>query len=90
MATAPIVDTLFNEAYDMETRCDSIGSNDAVIIINPTMYTIQYDDFDYNMVGGERSAFDPDTIVDETEEEEQKKEMKELQEMKHLMKIGET
>ena len=90
MSTAPIVDTLLNEAYDMEIQCDNISPNDAVIIINPTKYTIQYDDLDYNMVtGGERSAFDPDMIVDEAEEEEQKKEMKELQEMKHLVKIGE-
>ena len=68
MATAPIVDTLLNEAYDMETRCDSIGSNDAVIIINPTKYTLQYDDTDYMATSGETSAFDPDTIVDEAED----------------------
>ena len=69
MSTAPIIDTLISEdLLEMETKCDSVGPNDGVIIINPTKYTIQYDDFDEQCgtaEGQERSAFDPDQIVDE-------------------------
>lgn len=90
MSTAPINDTLMSEDYDMEKRCDSIGSNDAVIIINPTKYTLEYDDLDYNSAtGGDKSAFDPDMIVAEDEEAEQQEAMKQLQEMKHRLKVGE-
>ena len=52
----------------MDNKCDSVGPNDGVIVINPTKYTIQFDDFDYEYgtnEGQERSAFDPDQIVDE-------------------------
>ena len=71
MSTAPIIDTLMSEDYEMDKHCESIGPNDAVIIINPTKYTIQYDDLDYGIVtGGEKSSFDPDVIIDESEEAE--------------------
>lgn len=62
----------------MDNKCDTVGPNDGVIVINPTKYTIQFDDFDYEYgtnEGQERSAFDPDQIVDEAQEEKQKKEM---------------
>ena len=87
MATAPINETLMSEDFDMEKYSDSIGPNDAVIIINPTKYTLEYDDLDYNTVaGGDKSAFDPDVIVAEDEEAEEKEAMKQLQEMKHRIK----
>ena len=39
--------------------------------------------------GGEKSAFDPDVIVDESEEAEEKEEIRKLQEMRHKVKVGE-
>lgn len=69
LSTAPIIDTLISEdLLEMDNKCDSVGPNDGVIVINPTKYTIQFDDFDYEYgtnEGQERSAFDPDQIVDE-------------------------
>ena len=63
----------------MDNKCDSVGPNDGVIVINPTKYTIQYDDFDYEYGTGdgqERSAFDPDVIVEEKQEAKQKEELR--------------
>ena len=51
MSTAPIIDTLISEdLLEMENKCDSVGPNDGVIVINPTKYTIQYDDFEVEYV----------------------------------------
>ena len=48
LSTAPIIDTLISEdLLEMDNKCDTVGPNDGVIVINPTKYTIQFDDFDY-------------------------------------------
>lgn len=39
-------------------RCDSIGSNDAVLFLNPVEYTV--DQHDMNYIDNEKSAFDDD------------------------------
>ena len=89
MATAPVNETLMSEDFDMEKYSDSIGANDPVIIINPTKYTLEYDDLDYiTATGGDKSAFDPDVIVAEDEEANEKEAMKKLQEMKLRIQCG--
>jgi len=75
--------------FDIEKNQDAIGDNDAVIIINPTMYTIQYEDFAYTSGDGEKSAFDPDMIVAEDEEAEERERIQKLQEMKTKIATGE-
>ena len=66
---------LNEDLLEMDNKCDSVGPNDGVIIINPTKYTIQFDDFDNEYDGQERSAFDPDVIVEEKQGAKQKEEL---------------
>ena len=35
---------LFEDDYDQNSRTSSIGSNDPVVIINPTQYTLREDE----------------------------------------------
>lgn len=73
MSTNPINDILMGGDFDTEMYPDAIGENDAVIIINPTKYTLEYDDWATTTdIVGDKSAFDPDVIVDEQEEAEEK------------------
>jgi len=69
--------TTFDD-FDIEKDPEAVGDNDAVIIINPTMYTLQYDDFAYTSHDGEKSAFDPDVIVAEDEEAEERERIQKL------------
>lgn len=42
---------LFSENYiDHDDRCDSIGSNEVVVILNPTRYNIEEDDEEDDMI----------------------------------------
>jgi len=78
-----------DDDFDIEKDSGAIGDNDAVIIINPTMYTLDYDDFAYTSHDGEKSAFDPDVIVAEDEEAEERDRIQKLQDMKTKIASGE-
>lgn len=61
---------LFDEdADDARSSCGSIGSDEAVLFVNPCNYTLEDDDYDADtkMANGGRevSAFDPDSILEE-------------------------
>ena len=57
---------LLNDNDDDDKKSvGSIGSDELVCIVNPNNYTLEYDDFADGTV--EVSAFDPDVIVEETE-----------------------
>jgi len=89
LVTNCINDTLLNdEDFDIEKNPDAIGDNDAVIIINPTKYTLEPDDYAYIAGDGEKSAFDPDMIVAEDEEAEEKERIQQMQETKKRIREG--
>ena len=53
-----ISEELLFDKYDMETRTDSIGSNDAVVFVNPTMYSLDPTDCGPDTINKSTSAFD--------------------------------
>jgi len=54
---------LMNDDDDDNKSCGSIGSDEAVLFVNPCNYTLEVDD--YEIGGGEFSAFDPEIIEEE-------------------------
>ena len=61
---------------DDKKSCGSIGSDEAVLFVNPCNYTLEVDD--YEIGGGEVSAFDPDIIEEENSLSDRKVNRQEL------------
>ena len=58
---------LFHDYDEDKRELSSLGDEEAVIIVNPTQYTLETDDFALPPTGGEYSAFDdPDLIEEES------------------------
>ena len=60
---------LFDQDGDDAKSFGSIGSDEAVMFVNPCNYTLETDDYDDGdkKINVEVSAFDPDAIDDENE-----------------------
>lgn len=61
---------------DDKKSCGSIGSDEAVLFVNPCNYTLEVDG--YEIGGGEVSAFDPDIIEEENSLSDRKVNRQEL------------